>query len=94
MLSLIVEIVAPATSLAAENNTLQVSKYVTKENGTLICGANSNTYIYEGAWTASVPMAEVMKPYEGKMKTAAAGFLGRIAYPHSKDVEHQIAYVE
>lgn len=49
----------------------------------------SNKGTWKGTWKASVPIAELMRTQESKMKTAASAGL----YPHGKDGAHTIAYV-
>ncbi|MDD6919816.1 MAG: hypothetical protein PUI85_01140, partial [Eubacteriales bacterium] len=70
---------------------LQIAQYV-KVTGDTVCGGTetAKTAVYNGQWTASIPMGKVMSSMESDMKTAANNGW----YPHGKDGKNKIAYVE
>lgn len=78
----------PTISVKAEGqDTLKVAQYVKTE------ATKQSDGSYSGKWIADVPMAEVLKPVEKKMKEGADGLFGRIPYPWKDENKSDIAEI-
>ena len=84
----ITQLIATVPAMA-DNALLPIAQHVTK-TGSVQCGADGNSAIYNGHVKMNVPMTEVMKSHEADMANAAANGW----YPHGREGKNKIAYIE